>query len=248
MSEKRENSVLFSLRELREIENDRVTQEQQDAEARVVAEQRAREDSIRRTQEDEARRIREAQDAERALREAEERRIREDQLRLEEAERKHRVEGQMKLEHERLRMEMDHKATALTHQKKPTILIAASVILVLIVGGLGYYVYQQQQEAAKIAAANAVAQLEVDKQLELLKSNLKEQDGLLEQYKGAATEEERKRIEEQIAAKKREAANIEARANEAKGQIKKSGGKKADDGPKKIIDKCAGSTDPLCGM
>src|SRR2546423_15047796 len=62
MPEQRENSVLFSLKELRRIEDDRIRQEETDARARVEAERKAREDAERKAREDVERRHREEED------------------------------------------------------------------------------------------------------------------------------------------------------------------------------------------
>ena len=63
MSDRRENSVLFSLRELRSIEDDRVKQEESAEAARIEAERKAREEEIRRAKEAEKRKF-EVQQAE----------------------------------------------------------------------------------------------------------------------------------------------------------------------------------------
>ena len=48
MAERRPNSVLFSLKELRRIEDDRVKQEETDEQKRKDAEVRAKEDAVQR--------------------------------------------------------------------------------------------------------------------------------------------------------------------------------------------------------
>jgi len=69
-----ENSVLFSLRELRRIEDDRVKKEQETARAKADAERQAREDAERRAREAEEQRVREEQERIRLAREAEDQR------------------------------------------------------------------------------------------------------------------------------------------------------------------------------
>src|SRR5215467_10526267 len=78
MPEKRENSVLFSLRE-------------EEERSRVAAEERRRRDEIERVRRD-------AEEAELARRQAEEARQRAERLRLEEAERVARIDAQARLE------------------------------------------------------------------------------------------------------------------------------------------------------
>src|SRR6185369_16742017 len=62
MFEQRENSVLFSLKELRRIEDDRIRQEEADVQARVEAERHAREEAERRAREEVERRARDEAD------------------------------------------------------------------------------------------------------------------------------------------------------------------------------------------
>ena len=72
MSERpRENSVLFSLRELRRIEDDRVKKEQEAARAKAEAERQAKEAADRATRDAEERRIRDDADRARMAREEE---------------------------------------------------------------------------------------------------------------------------------------------------------------------------------
>src|SRR2546423_1901803 len=61
--QRRENSLLVSLRELRTIEDDRVKEEEDDVRKKAEAEARAREDTIRRAKEEEERKEREAEAA-----------------------------------------------------------------------------------------------------------------------------------------------------------------------------------------
>ena len=97
MAEEKESSVLFSLKELMSLEEDRIAKEEADAKAREDAARRARED------------------AERAAREAEELRLREEEerRRQEEARRREeeaRVEALKQAEIERARAEQEQKA------------------------------------------------------------------------------------------------------------------------------------------
>jgi len=253
MAEKRENSVLFSLRELRQIEDDRIKQEELDARAREEAARRAREDAEQRAVAEAERQRREAEEAERRRVDEEQRRTREDQLRLDEAERRARVEGQMKLEEQRLKMELEAKVTMGSH-KKPTVLIAVSVLLFLVVGGLGVFLYVQHQEQQKTLQekrAQQAALLEAEKQLGLLKQNQAEQDVLLQQLTAAKSKEEADRIAAEIARKKQQAAEIEARMREAQNRGKSHGaGRPRDDRPKDTgIKKLnCDPSDPLCGV
>src|SRR5688500_5063891 len=146
MAEKRENSVLFSLRELRQIEDQRV-QEEVDAAKKAEEERiRAQEEASRRKREAEEAARRAAEDEERRRVETAERSRREEELRLEEAERRARVEANARLEEQRLKMEMHVKATEAAN-KKPKVLIAVAAVLVLAVAGLGIFLYKRGEEA-----------------------------------------------------------------------------------------------------
>jgi len=153
MAEKPENSVLFSLKELRRIEDDRVTQEEQDARARAQQEQQAREDAARLAREQEEAALRAQQEAARAEEQALVGAAREEQLRLQEAEARARVEAQSRLEEERMRLEMEG-----SNRGMPKWVVPAIIVVVLLAGGvLGYLfaVYLPAKEAAQKQAEAA---------------------------------------------------------------------------------------------
>jgi hypothetical protein len=150
MSERRENSVLFSLKELRNIEDGRVRKEKEEADARVEAERAAKAAAERAVREAEERRIREEEDRVRRIEEEKVAREREDQMRLQEAERRARVEGEVRLHEERMRLEVQAK-----HEQKSPMkaILGVAGILVVIGGGLGYKMYSDHQ--TELAAARA---------------------------------------------------------------------------------------------
>lgn len=139
--EKQENSVLFSLRELRDIEQTRVRSEE---EQRVQAQEdeRRRIDEQRRQAEAEQQR---REQEERMRFEELERQRREEGLRLQEAEQRARIEAQAALEQQRMAHEMDLRRQELS-KKRPTGLLAVVGILVVLGGGLGVWGYQSYQE------------------------------------------------------------------------------------------------------
>ena len=142
MAERRENSVLFSLKELRGIEDGRVKKEKEEADARLEAERAAKLAAERAIREAEERRIREEEDRVRRLEEEKENRLREDQIRVQEAERRARVEGEVRLQEERMRLEVHAK----TQQKSPMkAILGVTGVLVIIAGGLGYKMYSDNQ-------------------------------------------------------------------------------------------------------
>jgi hypothetical protein len=158
MSDRRENSVLFSLRELRSIEDDRVKQEEVAEQQRIEAERKAREDEIRRAKEAEEAKIRAAEDRVRKEREDKERAEREGQLRLQESERRAQIEAAARLEQTRIEAE----ARARIEGKKfPTGLVVGSLVglIALSVGVVSYLVHEHNIE---LASAQAAAQAKSD--------------------------------------------------------------------------------------
>src|SRR6266478_994811 len=138
MAERRENSVLFSLKELRRIEDDRVKKEQEEARARLEADKLAKEAAVRAARDDEERRKRDEEDRLRRIEEDKDNKVREEQFRLQEAERRHRVEGELKLQEERMRLEVQARSG---HKSPIKAIVGVTVVLVLVAGGLGLRMY-----------------------------------------------------------------------------------------------------------
>ncbi len=252
MAERKENSVLFSLNELRSIEEER----QQEA---VDSKRRAEEDRIRtqmeaerRAREEAEERRRATEEAERSVRESAERNARDDRFRLEEAERRARVEAQAQLEQQRLSQEM-HIRTMEAQKKRPTGLIALAGFLVVAVIGLGIFLYQRGEEADRNAQAMAEYQTEVDSRTKELERLVDEQSALITKLSDAKDVDAANRAKAELAAKQ---AEIRAKQDALKslkdtGKASGGGGKsKGGDGPAKekgVTIKCD-PNDPLCGM
>jgi hypothetical protein len=177
MAERRENSVLFSLKELRNIEDGRVKKEKEEADARVEADRAAKAAAERAIREAEERARRDEEDRLRRIEEEKESRVREDQIRLQEAERRARVEGEVRLQEQRLHLE----AQAKREQKSPMkAIIGVSAVLVVIAGGLGYKMYGDHQteiaaERAKLAQAQeeaSKAKAELEARLDAIKKDM----------------------------------------------------------------------------
>src|SRR5438552_7105193 len=148
MAERRENSVLFSLNELRNIEQDRVRGEEEAEQARIEAERRAREEEIRRAKEAEEAKRRAEEDRIRRDIEDKERIVRESELRLKEAERRAQIEAAAKLEQARIEAE----ARARIEGKQfPTTQVVAGVIALVVLAGsiMGYLVHSHNEELAR---------------------------------------------------------------------------------------------------
>lgn len=253
MAERKESSVLFSLRELRSIEEERIQEEDQ-AKKRAEEEKiRAREDAERRAREEEEARRKAIEDAERRERETRENRDRDDRLRVEEAERRARVEAQAALEQQRMHKELEIRAVE-AQRSKPTWLIALAGGLVIAVGLLGFWAYNKSQEsdrkeresAAKLAALEqdmANTQADIDKLL-------KEKDAEFQKLLAANTAEEKAAAQQALDAKNRE---IQAKQDALKGLRDKAkdtgggGGGKPREPDNKIKVKCD-PNDPLCGI
>ncbi|MFL5303819.1 MAG: hypothetical protein ACJ8F1_01345 [Polyangia bacterium] len=202
MSERRENSVLFSLKELRRLEDDRVQREQDELTARREAERAAREAAERAAREEEERIRRAEEERLRRADEEKQARLREEQLRLEEAERRARVEADMQLQQERMRLEVQARA-----KNSPVkAVIGASLVIIAVAGGLGYKMYQQhqtemaaqraqmaliEQQKARIEAEKAKAEAEYKTQLAAIQ---KEAD---EKMAHATSDIERARIRDE---------------------------------------------------
>jgi len=222
MSDRRENSVLFSLKELRKIEDDRVQREQDELSARREAERAAKEAAERAARDADERRRREEEDRVRSVEEAKQKRLREEQLRLEEAERRARVEADMQLQQERMRLEVQHRA-----KNSPVkAVVGVSLVIIAIAGGLGYKMYQQHQtelaankaalelaERQKAQMAEAAARAEAEYRSQI--SNIKRQ--MDEKLAHATNDAERARI--------REEATRQAMAAKSKHGSSSSGGK-----------------------
>ena len=169
---KRESSVLFSLRELQRIEQDRVQEEvdrkrQEQEEKRLAAEEAERQRAA-----EEAARV----EQERLAREQQKRAEKEAAHRLKEAEARARVAAEAELERQRLDQELELRRQEVS-RKRPTGLIAIVTILVLVVSGLGYWAYQSRQETIASAERAAAAQVERKR----LEKELREQKQLLAQ-------------------------------------------------------------------
>jgi colicin import membrane protein len=177
MSEEKESSVLFSLKELMNIEEDRIKGEEADKAARANAAERSRADAERAAREAEEARIR----AEEERRRQEEQRAREEAARLAaiqvaEVERA-RLEAEQKARLEAMNAQQAHeRSLAALHQDKSKKnlrnMLIGGTAFVLIGGGLaGYFAYDShQKQQAAIAAQEQQRQI-----LEEEKKKLEEQ-------------------------------------------------------------------------
>jgi colicin import membrane protein len=170
MPEQKESSVLFSLKELMNLEEDRIKQEEQEKRRQEDAANNARMDAERRTREEEEARA----NAEESRRRADEQRVREDAARVEairqaEIERA-RLEAENAARIEQLKHQQEHERhiTALTqdkHKKKLTFFAygaAAFLVIALVGGGL---IIKRQMDASAAEKAQHDAEMAEQKAL-----------------------------------------------------------------------------------
>src|SRR5262249_40974663 len=159
MAERRENSVLFSLSELRKIEEDRIRQEDDARKQAAEAARRAQEEADARVRAEEERKRKDAEEFAMRERLEKERIAPQANHKLQEAERRARIEADAKLREQQMHLEMQMK-----HKAPPIKAIVTVVgILFAIVCGLGYYMYNQhQQEKAQQEAIIAQKQKEAE--------------------------------------------------------------------------------------
>lgn len=142
------DSVLFSLRELRDLEDERVQEAEQEKYRQEEARKRAQEDAARRAEAEARRRALEQEEHQRRQQQARERQAREEQLQLQQAQRQARIRAELELHKHRQEMEITAKAM---QKKIPWVPICVTFALLLVgVSSLGYYsmLQKNQRQAA----------------------------------------------------------------------------------------------------
>ncbi len=244
-----ESSVLFSLKELMTIEEDRIKTEETDRQAAAAEAERARLEAERLAREAEEAR----KNAEEQRRLQEEQRMREEAARLEAikqaeiAKAKQEAEARARMEAMAAQQEHERKLTALTQDKTKKNLRNALIIgglLVLVIGGTaGYFVYKgkiesdaalaaQQAEAARIKEEKERKEKELTQMLAEIKELQRQKDA------AAGDAAKLKKLEAALKAKEDAAAKLGGR-----GGVRRGGGTKT--GAKTPKTKCAPG-DPLC--
>ena len=240
MAEKKESSVLFSLRELRNLEDDRVKSEADAAAAREAAEKQAKLDAERRAREEEEAKLRAEQERVRAEQERKDALEREERIRVQETERKAQVEAQMQLEQQRLHLEHQQKlAAAPTKSHKMLYGIVAGMAVLVI--GLGIFYYRHTQQAARERKRAAAELAALQKTLDETTAEADRINREIASIQGQilnANEADRERLKKELEKKQREAQANAARANDAKTKISSRGSGKPDKpkGPKINLD------------
>ncbi len=186
MAEQKESSVLFSLKELMSLEEDRIKQEDDDKKRKETAELQARQEAERRTREAEETRIRNEEERRRQ----EEQRTREEQARVDairqgEVEKaRHEAEQQARLRAMSQQQEHERQLAALSQDKKKKQLtyIALGIGALLIFGAIGggYAFWKSGQEQARLTALKNQELAEKQAQLDKLMNELKTQNDAIE--------------------------------------------------------------------
>ncbi|MEJ7733058.1 MAG: hypothetical protein WKG00_28155 [Polyangiaceae bacterium] len=181
MSEQKESSVLFSLKELMNLEEDRIRTEEADRSARAAQEAQARAEAERRAREEEEARIR----AEEERRRNDDMRTREEVARLEairvaEIE-KARVDAEQRARMEAMAAQQSHeRSLAAIHgdeskQRLRKILIAVAVAVPLIGGTAGFFIYKESQRSQAEQAALVAEQQRLADEKKKLEASMAEQ-------------------------------------------------------------------------
>jgi hypothetical protein len=173
-SDRPENSVLVSLKDLRRREDERVKAEADARMAQAEAERRAKAEAAERVRVEEIRRVREEEERRKRADSEREARDREDRLRVEEAERRARVEGELKLREQQLIEEQRQRHMQGRRSGRSAWMAAAAgaALFVAVGGGLAAWASRQHQAEKRalereIEQARA-AQLDFDAKIRAL--------------------------------------------------------------------------------
>jgi colicin import membrane protein len=253
MPEQKESSVLFSLKELMNLEEDRIRQEESARKAKQDAEMQARADAERRAREDEESRIR----AEEDRRRAEEQRVREDQARVEaihaaEVE-KARLDAENKAKLDAMRHQQEHERhlTSIKQDKHKRNLmiaaVAASLFLVITGVSAAVVIKNQRDQAAMAAAENARQLAEQQAKADALQKQIEDQtqniNDLVAKVSSAKDEATRDLLKKQLDDAQAARAAAQASLKRARPVAGTGGG----GGPPKPRAACTcQSGDPLC--
>jgi hypothetical protein len=157
-SDRPESSVLFSLKELRRLEDERVKAEAGARREQAEAELRAKAEAEQRTRDEATRRVREEEERRQRAESEREARQREDRLRAEEAERRARVEGELKLREQQLLEERRQRhVQGRRFGRSVWISAAAGATLFLAVGGGLAALGSRHHQAEKKALESEIA-------------------------------------------------------------------------------------------
>ena len=251
MSEQKESSVLFSLKELMTLEEDRIKTEEAEKAAAVAAEEQARAAAEQQAREEEEARIA-----------AEEERRRQDESRQREEAAKLEAIRQAEVEKARLDAEQQARMAAMQAQQEQERALAAihqdegkkklrnyligggiaAFVLVAAIGGIGYSNYVKAEEDRQAAAAEQAALQEKLAKMEAdLKAGQENINGLMKDLDNAKDEATREKLQAQLQAAK---AEQEKKTKQFRG-MGSAPAKGGGDAPAKQACNCD-PNDPLC--
>jgi colicin import membrane protein len=233
--EKRENSVLFSLRELRQIEESRVKEEEHAVRSAEEARAAAAQDAERRRREAEDAKVRAERDELLRVETARENAEREARMRVESAEAMERQRNQAALEQQRLQHEMELRRAEVA-KKRPTWMLVVTGFALVAAIGLVFFAVQRKREsdAATITAkaaeeerAKAVAiAKEAKDRVDQLDADMKAQNDRLAAadaaLKTAVTDADRKEAQKNLNALRQQKFEMEQRIAAARSQAAKA--------------------------
>src|SRR5260221_10499884 len=155
--EKRENSVLFSLRELRQIEESRVQEEEHAVRSADEARRAAQQAAEQRVREAEETKIREERDHQRSIEEARLGAEREARMRVESTEAAERQRHQAALEQQRLAQEMEIRRAEVA-KKRPTWMLVVTGLALVAAGALIFFAINKMNQSEEDTKAKVEAQ------------------------------------------------------------------------------------------
>src|SRR5436190_21839258 len=155
--EKRENSVLFSLRELRQIEENRVQEEDAAVKSAEDARRKAKEDAERKAREAEEAKIQAERDHQRSIEEARVAAEREARMRVEAGEAAERQRHQAALEQTRLAQEMELRRAEVA-KKRPTWMLAVTGFALVAAIALVFFAVNRMRQSDADNAAKPKAE------------------------------------------------------------------------------------------
>jgi hypothetical protein len=157
--EKRENSVLFSLRELRQIEESRVQEEEHAVRSAEEARLRAQQEAEQRARNEEESRVRAERDHQRSIEEARVTAEREARMRVEASEAAERARHQGELERSRMEQEMDLRRAEVA-KKRPTWMLVVTGFALIAAVALIFFAIQKMQQSDEDTKKKEIAEHE----------------------------------------------------------------------------------------
>jgi colicin import membrane protein len=237
--EKRENSVLFSLRELRQIEESRVKEEEHAVRSAEQARAAAAQEAERKRRDAEEAKVRAERDEILRIETARENAERDARMRVESAEAMERQRNQAALEQQRLQHEMELRRAEVA-KKRPTWMLVVTGIAIVLTVGLVIFAVQRKHDSDEANARRAEAELIAQKavqdakdaqdQVDKLAHDMKEQDDRLaaadKAVKSAQTDADRHRAQENLDQLRQQKLDMEQRIQAAKDAAAKAERKK----------------------